>query len=419
MKPLLNWELADINNDSLWSVVELPWEYENGFRTYACPEVKYHLENNGIELIQVEKLIIIRNRITGDTYGFRMRVLPDLLYINRHGNNLHTNSYLNRDEDLSGFVLFYSISDEFVNGWRYSEGKVIARLELFNPTNEEAFKSPSLAKSSWVYTLVENCTYNRIEYKGMVSIVKQGCSSQFFSELVMDFGPIADTYGPGGYDPGGGPSNPAVKPQAVDPCAYLKSLRNDADLAELIEKYMPLTKDNVEHGFIRAHGEKETVKHKSSTRTNIRFEYSSGTKYTEKLHTHPNVSGGTPFPSANDIRDLYSLYKNGRMHNVSTFRYVIVSELGVSCIMISDVKAFEAFGEKWNLTKDHLSLQDLFDRNKMYMNAQSLNDHLRDLLKLLNGTSSGLTYLQSDSSGQDWNVKQLDSKSNVLNVNCN
>ena len=412
-------------------MVELPWEYENGFRTYACPEVKYHLENNGIELIQVEKLIIIRNRITGDTYGFRMRVLPDLYYINRHGNNLHTNSYLNRDEDLSGFVLFYSISDEFVNGWRYSEGKVIARLELFNPTNEEAFKSPSLAMSSWVYTLVENCTYNMIEWKGMVSIVKRGCSSQFFSELVMDSGPLIDTYGPGRFDTGG-PSNPAVKPQAVDPCAYLKSLRNDADLAELIEKYMPLTKDNVEHGFIRAHGEKETVKHKSSTRTNIRFEYSSGTKYTEKLHTHPNVSGGTPFPSTNDIRDLYSLYKNGRMHNVSTFRYVIVSELGVSCFMISDVTAFEAFVEKWASGNEQYSLQDLFyNRGRSYGKSQSFDEHLRDLLLLFSKNNAGLTYFHrnaknggdgtdADDGGDnlDWSIREVDSKGDMKTKIC-
>lgn len=27
LKPLLNWDIAQLTNDSVWTVVELPWEY--------------------------------------------------------------------------------------------------------------------------------------------------------------------------------------------------------------------------------------------------------------------------------------------------------------------------------------------------------------------------------------------------------
>jgi hypothetical protein len=422
LKPLLNWEMAELSNDSLWSVVELPWEYENGFVTFANPEVKYQLESNGLQPLQVEKLVIVKSRIKNEIYGFKMRVLPDFSYVTQHGDNIYGNSYLNKDTDLSGFVLYYSINDEYINGWKYVEGKVTAKLELFESKNEVGANTPSMVKSSWEYTLIENCSYLLISWKDMTAIREAGCSSQYFSVLVMDGNQLDSSTGLADNTMGSGGSGSTVTPAAVDPCAYLKKLMSDQVLAAEIANYMALAAGSgSEHGFIRdSNGNKKT--HSKSTNTNITFEFESGKKYSEQLHSHPTLSGGTPFPSSNDIRNLYSLYKKGYMSNVNTFRYIIVSEMGVSCLMITDAKAFDAFGQGLNLDKSKLGLQTLFDGQKLYYNSQPLEDHLKDLLKLLNDANSGLTYIQGYLNGKnnpEWQVKQSDANNNVININCN
>lgn len=64
LKPLLNWEMAELDNDSVWSVVELPWEYENGFVQVANSEVSNYaeLQNDRSVIKQVIRLVVLQNK---------------------------------------------------------------------------------------------------------------------------------------------------------------------------------------------------------------------------------------------------------------------------------------------------------------------------------------------------------------------
>lgn len=62
IQPHLSWEKAVLGNDSLWTVVELPWEYLNGSLVIAKSEVKQYSESKNIQPQQILKLVIIRNR---------------------------------------------------------------------------------------------------------------------------------------------------------------------------------------------------------------------------------------------------------------------------------------------------------------------------------------------------------------------
>lgn len=424
LKPLLNWDIAQLTSDSVWTVVELPWEYENGLVTYTNSEVKQLSGTNNMEAVQVEKLIIIKNRISKEVYGFKMRIIPDLTYLQLHADNIAYNSYLKRDLDLSGSVLFYSISDEFVNGWKYADGKVVAQLKVAEaePTGVGASK----ISNRWDYQFIETCRYSYVTVNGIRSgtTTSYGCTTEMFIELVMEDNQLDYTSGLADYSYGGGGSTVTAVP--VDPCAYLKSLKNDQRLTEEIKRYYDKMNTTInEQGFIReAHDKQNPVKHKESTPTNITFEYSSGTKYCEKLHTHPTLSGGTPFPSPKDLKNLYSMYKEGRMQDVNKFRYIIVSKLGVSCLMITDIKAFDAFAGKWMSGNIEYDLDDLFlKRDRLYGQSQSLEAHLRDLLMLFKATNAGLTYYYSNISEggniPEWSLRELDSQNNLTTKNCN
>ena len=57
-----------------------------------------------------------------------MRIAPTLNFLLNHGEGLHTNTYLHRDSQLSGIVVFYTLYGKFMNGWRYRDGKITAAL---------------------------------------------------------------------------------------------------------------------------------------------------------------------------------------------------------------------------------------------------------------------------------------------------
>ena len=112
------------------------------------------------------------------------------------------------------------------------------------------------------------------------------------------------------------------------------------------------------------------------------------------------------------------------MHDVNKFRYIIVSELGVSCWMISDVKAFEAFAGKWMSGNKKFDIKDLlFNRGCSYGQSQSLEAHLRDLLMLFKANNAGLSYYHRNISEggniPEWSLRELDSQNNLTIKNCN
>lgn len=74
------------------------------------------LQNDRSVIKQVIRLVILQNKKTGDIYGFKMIVVPDLQYMLEKDDAIEQNKYLHRASDLSGTVLFYSVKDEFVNG---------------------------------------------------------------------------------------------------------------------------------------------------------------------------------------------------------------------------------------------------------------------------------------------------------------
>ncbi|MCE1155218.1 MAG: hypothetical protein LWW91_03685, partial [Bacteroidales bacterium] len=264
LKPLLNWDLAQLTNDSVWSVVELPWEYENGLVTYTNSEVKQSLGTNDVQVAQVEKLIIIKNRSTNEVYGFKMRVVPDLTYQQLHTDKISLNTYLQREADLSGCVLFYSISDDFVNGWKYVDGTVVAQLEISD--SEPAEAGASKISSRWDYQFIETCRYSYVTVNGIRSgtTTSYGCTTEMFIELVMEDNQLDYTSGLADYSYGGGGSTVTAIP--VDPCAYLKSLKNDQRLADEIKNYLSVLNNTVnEQGFIReAHNKQNKITHTKS-----------------------------------------------------------------------------------------------------------------------------------------------------------
>jgi hypothetical protein len=151
----------------------------------------------------------------------------------------------------------------------------------------------------------------------------------------------------------------------------------------------------------------------------VKFEFSTADKFSEFVHLHQDVSGGTCVFSGKDLITLYSMFINNRMVDPATFRYLVVSSFGVGSLHITDPVAFKNFGDKYN--------KEILD--KLYIttprDGNNINDYLKQFLDILKNTNAGLTFslgefdMESSNPEIKWNTKQFDALGNVVNLNCN
>ena len=143
LTPVLNWNLAEMSNNSEWEVVELPWEYEEIIEVFALGEVwQYAMATNTVPE-NVIRLVVMRNRETEETFGFRMKIAPTLDFMLRYGENLHTKMYLDRNSNLCGIVMFYNLEGAFLNGWLYQNGNIVSEIVEKVGVNEEDLDAPT------------------------------------------------------------------------------------------------------------------------------------------------------------------------------------------------------------------------------------------------------------------------------------
>ena len=442
LQPLLNWDIAELDNDSVWSVVELPWEYKDYTVQISNSEVSEYatLQNDKSVIKQVIRLVILQNRKTGETYGFKMVVVPDLDYMLLKDDAIAENKYLQRGSDLSGTVLFYTISDDFVNGWKYKNGKITSQLMKYKTDQ----KSNGFKSSNGLDTyMVTVCNFYKTEIGNYVSYGSD-CYNSYY--LVIDFAFDAETGLKGnfdtGYSYGGevsvvydcfGVANGSAYTDKCDrcvggttgripcskECAELYSLKKDNALISKLQGYINDLKNGsmLEDGFMKK-SDGSYLSPVLRTTDSVRFgNYYATDRFTERVHTHPT---GTYVFSSRDVRNMYSLFINGVMADPLTFRYIVVSSLGIGYLQITDVNAFRTFGQTY-------SLDDLKKRYKdtLPQPGNGMTDYVKQFMDMLSSTHSGLTYSVGDIDMSNitpvinWNIKQSDGSGNLTDKNCN
>ena len=149
LNPLFNWNIAELSRDPNWEVVELSWEYEEVEQIFALWEVWQYAYANNFVPENVTRLVIVQNRNTDDRFGFKMRIAPSLNFLLNHGESLQTNSYLHRNSQLCGIVVFYTLDGEFMNGWRYRNGEITAALTAKTEVDIEDVNVPTTRMTCW------------------------------------------------------------------------------------------------------------------------------------------------------------------------------------------------------------------------------------------------------------------------------
>lgn len=83
------------------------------------------------------RLVVQTERATGVRYAFTMTILPSLEYLEKSNFRPYYNTYLKKDKDFSGMILFHELDGSFANGWYYQHGKVTHSISETTLSREE------------------------------------------------------------------------------------------------------------------------------------------------------------------------------------------------------------------------------------------------------------------------------------------
>lgn len=181
MKP--SWNHAFKSKNSKYEVVECPILTKGVFSMATeGTSSSYESTKNEDYLNSVSRLVVLKYKKDGRIVSFIMTVLGDKNYLEKKKFSMEGESYLSRDKELSGFVYYHSTEGDFVNSWKYNNGKVVAKVEI----GEDAAPRINLKLMSYIEVV---CTYtfdSYVDSQGTATI--RGTRNCVFNYLTSDNG---------------------------------------------------------------------------------------------------------------------------------------------------------------------------------------------------------------------------------------
>ncbi len=201
-----DWKGAFASKNDKVEVVETHIVTEGGFG-FATENAYNQWKNtdNAGYITSVTRLVVMKYRKTGEMVSFLMTIVGDKEYLETKQFEMWDNTYLTKDKDFSGLVLFHSTEGAFVNGWRYSNGKVTHTVNVnFDEKAGISLKSGSYDCDIYdIYGWFMDCTINSWNVtSGEVSVynIETECGAPYVEHIGIVY---QCTYVDGGSGGGG------------------------------------------------------------------------------------------------------------------------------------------------------------------------------------------------------------------------
>ncbi|GAA3564313.1 hypothetical protein [Snuella lapsa] len=186
---------------------------------------KWRETNNRDYFLSLSRLVIIKNKNDNSIESYIMTMVGETSYIEKKKFQQWNNTYLKKDNDYSGMVLFYTVMGDFVNGWELTNGKVTGKVTKGESKSSTVSKTASTAKSSsdcqtyYGITTYEQCTdwYSIGETDDEYFQYYSGTTCETWDEITESFTICApETEDPDPYAGGGGGTSGSYNPQSGD-----------------------------------------------------------------------------------------------------------------------------------------------------------------------------------------------------------
>jgi len=132
-----NWENAKKEENSKVEVITVNLLTNRGFGFSTADSKKAFDETKEFGyMISLTQMVILKDKKTRNTIGFLMTHIGDKSCLEKSNFDLRKgNSYLKKDKDFDGMVIYHDLEGKFVNGWKFLKGKVTHTVKF--PENQK------------------------------------------------------------------------------------------------------------------------------------------------------------------------------------------------------------------------------------------------------------------------------------------
>lgn len=431
VKPV--WGESYLDEDDRYSVLEVGLLPMFSFNLFLPENQNEFMKTHDSRYITSTTRFIFRTKKdSGNLDMFYMTIIPSANYVKKQNGDLFKSmSYLHRDKNFSGLVLFHNADGGFSNGWLYEKGDVVKTVEMiqsagFSKTRMamayvEVLEDVYYEYETRCWTWTASCgSYN---YDGMEcsDYEIRRCSYQtfVFEGDFQDFNEGDGGGGGGGYAPYLGiPSNESIS--GLDPCAKLAKISKNEELIKEMEDLgkAELDWDYPEQGFTMMQTKGKNVFFHTTSNTPLRASYNVNVWegfMRARLHTHPGVA--MLVPSAADFAQLAKFKES---IDPDEFIYGTKGPNGFLLFTISDKESFFNFIEalKNDPTK-RMEYDMYFNSEVKHTKIYNREDYNKDILafqQFIQKEKIGLSIIISENT-PNLNLQLIDMEvSNALKI---
>lgn len=237
-----NWDKAKESNEKGIEVVETPLMTTGSLIFMDSTTNEKYLQGKDLDKIRnVVRMVVLKDLKTGGIYHFIMVFIGTYDYL-MNTTTFEKNTYLHREPNFEGKVLFYSSSYGLVNGWKYESGKITG---IISPSTEEEYrlnlqnsrgKSQCSEEIDWIE---ERYCWNDIYWDNEVGAagITATCEKYSYPEYNVVCVPVDDDFnsGGGGYTPPTPNQDQKLTKKDIEQRINEK-LRSNCGFAEILDK---------------------------------------------------------------------------------------------------------------------------------------------------------------------------------------
>lgn len=194
------WEKARRDEDNQYFVVEVPLKSDHRF-AFLSEEIMDLIQATGnYQYAQSEtRLLIRKNKESNEISAHFMTISGDAEYLDKTDFKVNKNSYLKKEKDFSGRILFHNLDGSFNIGWKYYNGDITHRITGHAESGLQLKQALVEDADHCVNIMIYETITHYIEYEsGAIRILSVETN-------ILDF--YTECYYSGSVGGGGAPSN--------------------------------------------------------------------------------------------------------------------------------------------------------------------------------------------------------------------
>lgn len=204
-----NWKQTYTRKTTEFTSIESSLKTSEGIFIVSpdCQE-KYKETGNKRYLVTMTRLIILKYTDKRTMIGFFMTISPSAEYLEKTKFRPFYSTYAKRDKVFDGFIYYHDMQGNFVNGWKYTKGKIAYAIQPRTAINLPTRSYREICVPQYEYICESEEGY--VNEEGEIT-VEAHCDYQYIGDNCYtvddgdtDTGEDGGSSGGGGYQPGGG-----------------------------------------------------------------------------------------------------------------------------------------------------------------------------------------------------------------------